>query len=196
MVERIGNLWKTSLQWLSKEAAVSMCLAIIFRWIAIGLSWFLCSTAMPMQALMLAVVRPYRVFAIRSLTWNEWSCPQLLLLWGLSDSSITELCERPRCFSIKLHSETQVFDSLGMSGLNSQKMPGTPYRAIERKHETRIIHQTLLISPHPHVIICTSVLSSMDCTVKMSLKWLLVPRSDVKGTPWDETFLMLSILKI
>ena len=32
-----------------------------------------------------------RVFYIRSLTWDEWSYPQLLLLWGLSDPRIAEL---------------------------------------------------------------------------------------------------------
>ena len=32
------------------------------------------------------------VFGIRSLTWDEWSHPQLLLLCGLSDPRIAELC--------------------------------------------------------------------------------------------------------
>ena len=41
--------------------------------------------------------------------------PFLLLLWGLSDPRIAELCKMPRCFSIKLHSETQVSGRLGMS---------------------------------------------------------------------------------
>ena len=36
----------------------------------------------------------------------------LLLLWGLSDPRIFELCERPRCFSITC--KTQVYDRLGV----------------------------------------------------------------------------------
>ena len=32
------------------------------------------------------------VFSIRSLTWDEWSHPQLLWLWGLSDRRKAELC--------------------------------------------------------------------------------------------------------
>ena len=47
--------------------------------------------------------------------FDEWSYPQLLLLWALSDARITELWERPLCFNIKLHSETQVSGRLGMS---------------------------------------------------------------------------------
>ena len=58
---------------------------------------------------------PVIVFAIRSLAWDEWSYPQLLRLWRLSDWRIAELWSRPRCFSIKLHIKTQVFDRLGMS---------------------------------------------------------------------------------
>ena len=46
----------------------------------------------------------------------EWSYPLLLLLWGLSNPRISELCERPRCFSIAVHSKTKVYDRLGMSG--------------------------------------------------------------------------------
>ena len=45
----------------------------------------------------------------------------LLLLWGLSDPKIAELREMPRCFSIKLHSETQVFGRLGISGGRSPR---------------------------------------------------------------------------
>ena len=33
----------------------------------------------------------------RSLTWDERSHSQILLLWGLSDPSIAELCVRPQC---------------------------------------------------------------------------------------------------
>ena len=40
----------------------------------------------------------------------------VLLIWGLSDKSISELYEKPRCVSITLHSKTQV-DRLGVISL-------------------------------------------------------------------------------
>ena len=54
----------------------------------------------------------------------------LLLLWGLSDQRIAELREMPQSFSIKLHSETQVYGHLGVYPLD---MPRTPDRASEGK---------------------------------------------------------------
>ena len=50
----------------------------------------------------------------------------LLLLWGLSDPRIAELREMPRCFNIKLHSETQVSGRLGMSGGRSPRHAQNP----------------------------------------------------------------------
>ena len=41
----------------------------------------------------------------------------LYLLWGLSEPRISELCEKPRCFRITLHSKTQVYDRLGLISL-------------------------------------------------------------------------------
>ena len=57
----------------------------------------------------------------------------LLLLWGLSDPRIAELREMPRCFSIKLHSETQVSGVWACLGADPLDMPRTPYRASEGK---------------------------------------------------------------
>ena len=51
--------------------------------------------------------------------------PFLLLLWGLSDPRIAELCEMPPSFSVKLHSKTQVSGCLGVDPLD---MPRTPYQ--------------------------------------------------------------------
>ena len=52
--------------------------------------------------------------------------PFLLLLWGLSDPRIPELCEMPWSFNIKLHSETQVSGDLGMSGGRSPRNVQNP----------------------------------------------------------------------
>ena len=57
----------------------------------------------------------------------------LLLLWGLSDLRIAGLREMPQTLSIKLHSETQVSDRLGMAGVDPLDMPRTPYRESEGK---------------------------------------------------------------
>ena len=57
----------------------------------------------------------------------------LLLLWGLSDTRIAELREMPQSFSIKLHSETQVFSRLGMSGGRSPRHAQNPLSGEERK---------------------------------------------------------------
>ena len=46
-------------------------------------------------------------------------------------------------------------ESLNVWGVNSLSMPRTPYWASEGRH----------LKIHPHVIICTSFISSMDCTV-------------------------------
>ena len=59
--------------------------------------------------------------------------PFLLLLRGLSDPRIVELCEMPQSFSIKLHSKTQVTDRLGMPGFESLDVPRTSYQASEGK---------------------------------------------------------------
>ena len=65
------------------------------------------------------------MFDIRSLTWSF-----LLLLWGLSDRRIAELREMRRCFSIKLHSETQVSGRLGMYGGRSPRHAQNPLSVI------------------------------------------------------------------
>ena len=91
----------------------------------------------------------------------------LLLLWGLSDQRMAELCEMPRCFSIKLHSETQVSGHLGMSGGRSPRHAQNPLPG-ERRKTLSITHHTL--SPHPHIIICTSLISSIDYNVFIVLQ--------------------------
>ena len=46
-------------------------------------------------------------------------------------------------------------------GVNPLDMPRTPYRASEG-NPLSITHHA--ISPHPHIVICTSCIASMDCT--------------------------------
>ena len=77
---------------------------------------------------------------------NGVKIPKLLLLWGLSDPGIAELREMPRSSSIKLHSETQVSGSLGMSGGGSLlDMPRTPYRASEGNHSVKLNKPELIL---------------------------------------------------
>ena len=66
----------------------------------------------------------------------EWSHPQLLLLWGLSDPRIAEPLFNNKTEQVKEN-----------------------------------IHRAL--SPHPHVIICTSIISPKDCTVFLVLQYHL-----------------------
>ena len=97
--------------------------------------------------------------------WDEWSYPQLLLPRGLINpriKRIIELCKRPRCFSIKLHSKFQVSDRLNMPGGKSSRHAQNPLSG-EFRNTLSITNPAL--SLHPHVIICASFISSMDCTV-------------------------------
>ena len=102
-------------------------------------------------------------------TWDEWSYPQLLLLWqwGLSDPRISELCKRPQCFNNKLSSEAFLRSSGHVWGWIAWICPN-PLLG-EWRETLPITHHVL--SPHPHVIICrpTSFISSTDCTVILYL---------------------------
>ena len=69
----------------------------------------------------------------------------------------------PRSFSIKLHSETQVFGRLGMSGGKSPRHAQNPLSG-ERRQPTMPYH------PHPHITICTSFISSIDYNVFIVLQ--------------------------
>ena len=71
----------------------------------------------------------------------------LLLLWGLSNPRIAELCEMPWSFSIKMHSETQVSGRLGMSGGRSPRHAQNPLSG-ERGKTLSITHHALSPSHH------------------------------------------------
>ena len=80
----------------------------------------------------------------------------LLLLWGLSDPRIAELHEMPRCFIIKLYSETQVSGCLGMSGGRSPRHAQNPLSG-ERSKTLSITHHALSPPPsHHHLYIISS----------------------------------------
>ena len=100
--------------------------------------------------------------------------PFLLLLWELSDPRIPELCEMPRSFSIKLHSETQ--DRLGMSGGGSPSHARKPLSGERRK--------TLSITHHAIKPTSSSVYHSSHQLTTTFLSYYLkdtfVPKSDVK----------------
>ena len=105
----------------------------------------------------------------------------LLLLRGLSDPRIAELREIPRSFSIKLHSETQVSDRLGMCGGRSPRHAQNPLSG-ERRKTLSITHHAL--SPqhshrHLYIIHLINWLQHFHRII-MSLKRLFEPKSDVK----------------
>ena len=91
-----------------------------------------------------------RVFDIGSITTDEWSYSQLLLYSGIN---IPEDSGAVICIA-KLKSPDRL-------GVNPLDMPRTPYRASEGNHSQSPHHA---LSPHPHIVICTSCISSMDCT--------------------------------
>ena len=75
--------------------------------------------------------------------------PFLLLLWGLSDPRIAELCKMPRSLSFKLHSETQVN---GRSGMSRAKSPGHAQNPLsgEQEKTLSITHHTSSPPPSHH----------------------------------------------
>ena len=65
-------------------------------------------------------------------------------------------------FNSNVYSETQVSGRLGMSGGISPRHAQNPLSG-ERRKTLSITHHAL--SPHPHIIICTSFISSIDYNV-------------------------------
>ena len=149
-----------------REAAASSYQAIIFGWIASGVHWFFSSTAVLMQPShqcwagvgcgslkqpAIACLKLGLSRGVNGSTQRELSF--LLLLWGLSDPRIAELCEMPRSFSIKLHSET---GCSGMSGGRSLRHAQNPLSG-ERWEMLSITHHALSPPPsHHHLYIISS----------------------------------------
>ena len=86
---------------------------------------------------------------------------------GTIRPEIAGLRERPRSCSIELHSETQVSGRLGMSGGRSPRHAQNPLSDEQRKMLSITHHAP---SPHPHIIICTSFISSIDYNVFIVLQ--------------------------
>ena len=86
------------------------------------------------------------------------SYPYLLLRWGLSDPMIAESC------FVEIELSLDVWACLGGK---SPKNAQNPFLGEGRK-TLATTHYGL--SPHPHVIICSSFISSKDCTVFVVLQ--------------------------
>ena len=121
------------------------------------------------------------MFDIRSLTWDEWSYPEGVLLWGQSDPRIAELREMPQSFSIKLHSKTQVSGRLGMSWGISPRHAQNPL-SNERRKTLSITRHALSPPPSHHHLYIFHLINWLQrfYRIIMSLKRPFVPKSDVK----------------
>ena len=125
------------------------------------------------------------MFDIRSLTWDEWSYPEGVILpiatLGLSDQRIAELRKVPQSFIIKLYSETQVSGRLGMSGGISPRHAQNPLSGEGRK-TLSITHHALSPPPSHHHLYIIHLINWLQrfYRIIMSLKRPFVPKSDVK----------------
>ena len=123
------------------------------------------------------------VFDIRSLTWDEWSYPEGVILPIVTLGTIrpedSVAVRMPQSFSIKLHSEIQVSGRLGMSGGRS---PRHAPLSRERRKTISITHHALSPPPphhHMYIIHLINWLQRFYC-ITMSLKRPFVSKSDVK----------------
>ena len=107
--------------------------------------------------------------------------PFQLLLWGLTNPRIAELHEMPRSFSIKLHSETQVYGRLGMSGGRSPRHAQNPLLGEWRK-TLSITHHTPSPPPSHHHLYIIHLINWLQrfYRITISLERPFVPESDVK----------------
>ena len=186
-----------------RAAAASSYLAIIFGRIASGLPWFLRSTAEPMQHphQCWSWCRPWwpwvtgnSVFDIRSLTWDEWSYPEGVILPIVTLGTIrpedSGAARNATSFIIKLYSETQVSGRLGMSGGISPRHAQNPLSG-ERRKTLSITHHALSPPPSHHHLYIIHLINWLQrfYRIIMSLKRPFVPKSDVKQ--WFATCLLL-----
>ena len=134
------------------------------------------------------------MFDIRSLTWDEWSYPEGVILpiitLGLSDPRIAELREMSQGFSIKLHSETQVSGRLSMSEGWSPRHAQNPL-SVEQNNPPCPITPTVISSSVHHFI--SSIDYSFFIVLQCHLKDLFVPKSDVKQWFTITTTTLLSV---
>ena len=125
------------------------------------------------------------MFDIRSLTWDEWSYPEGIILPIVTMGTIrpedSGAAQMPRSFSIKLHSETQVSGRLGMSEGRSPRHAQNPLSG-ERRKTLSITHHDLSHPPSHHHLYIIHLINWLQCfyRITMSLKKTFVPKSDVK----------------
>ena len=88
--------------------------------------------------------RQYSVFDIRSLTWDEWSYPEGVILPIVTLGTIRpEDSGAARNATAEFHSETQVTSRLGMSGGGSPRHAQIPLSGERRK--TLLINEGIKI---------------------------------------------------
>ena len=92
-----------------------------------------------------------------------------------------ELREMPRSFSIKLHSQTQVSDHLGMSGGRYPRHAQNPFLGERRKTLSMTHHAISPPHSHHHLYIIHLInWIQRFYRITMSLKRPFVPKSNVK----------------
>ena len=135
-----------------KEAAASPYLAIIFGRIASCIPWFLHSTA---------------VFDIRSLTGDGWSYPSYCYSGDYPTRGQRSCAKCPRVQASNCTAKPESPAFWACLGVDPLDMPRTTYSGEQRKMLSTTHHA---LSPHPHIIICTSFISSIDYNVFIILQ--------------------------
>ena len=106
-------------------------------------------------ASVLALITGNSVFDIRSLTWDEWSYPEGVILPIVTLGTIrpedSGAARNATSFIIKLYSETQVSGRLGMSGGISPRHAQNPLSG-ERRKTLSITHHALSPPPSHHYL--------------------------------------------
>ena len=125
------------------------------------------------------------MFDIRSLTWDEWSYPEGVILPIVTLGTIrpedSGAARNATSFIIKLYSETQVSGRLGMSGGISPRHAQNPLSGVRRKTPS-ITHHALSPPPSHHHLYIIHLINWLQrfYRIIMSLKRPFVPKSDVK----------------
>ena len=139
------------------------------------------------------------MFDIRSLTWDEWSYPEGVILpnivtLGTIHPRIAELRKMPQSFSIKLHRESS---SLRLSEGISPRHAQNPLLG-ERRKTLWITHYAISPSPSHHHLYIIHLINGLQrfYRITMSLKSPFVMKSDVKQRFTTTTSLWILKCKI
>ena len=139
------------------------------------------------------------MFDIRSLTWDEWSYPEGVILPIVTLGTIrpedSGAARNATSFIIKLYSETQVSGCLGMSGGISPRHAQNPLSG-ERRKTLSITHHALSPPPSHHHLYIIHLINWLQrfYRIIMSLKRPFVPKSDVKQ--WFTTTTTVLLLQL